>query len=213
MDGCMECQDLGRKRQKLARMARRLNARAPRGPITGLVLMTDDRIDTDWCRAAFMLPAGSAVIVRHRDGRRREDLARALIACCRPRGVRVLVSDDAKLAMRVRADGVHLPERRMMQVAGVRGMNSRWILSSSVHGPAGIRRARGQVFDILFLSPFMETQSHPGAGALGAVRFAALSFAAGPRVYALGGIDADTVPRLACMNVGGVGVIRAWIAP
>ena len=44
-------------RAKLARMARRLNARHGGGRLGGLVLMTDDTLDVDWAEAVDALRA------------------------------------------------------------------------------------------------------------------------------------------------------------
>lgn len=191
-------------------MARRLNAGAPACPAGGLILMTDDAIDADWAENAAALPRGSAVIVRHRNAQARERLVRLLIGCCRPRGIRVLVADDARLALRARADGVHLPERRMMQATGVRRLRRDWIISTSVHGGASLARALRLPFDVLLASPFMPTRSHPGATALGAVRLAALASGSSIPVFALGGIDGSNAGRLAPARVRGIAVIRGW---
>jgi len=202
--------DHDRERGKLARMARRLNAGAPSCPVGGLILMTDDGIDADWAENAAALPRGSAVIVRHRNAQARERLVRLLIGCCRARGVRVLVADDAGLALRARADGVHLPERKVMLAAGVRRRRRDWIISTSVHGEASVARALRLPVDVLLASPFMPTRSHPGAAALGAVRLASLVPGRSMPVYALGGIDAANAGRLAPTRVRGIAVIRGW---
>lgn len=191
-------------------MARRLNAGAPSCPVGGLILMTDDGIDADWAASATALPRGSAVIVRHRDAQARERLARELIGCCRPRGVRVLVADDARLALRVRADGVHLPERRMMLATGARQLRRDWIISTSVHGAASVARALQLPVDVLLASPFMPTRSHPGASALGAVRLASLVSRSLIPVFALGGIDAANAGRLTPTRVRGIALVRGW---
>jgi len=191
-------------------MARRLNAGAPSCPVGGLILMTDDGIDADWVENATALPRGSAVIVRHRDAQARERLVRELIGCCRPRGVRVLVADDASLALRARADGVHLPERGMMQAPGARRLRRNWVISTSVHGAASVARALRLPVDVLLASPFMPTRSHPGAPALGAVRLASLIPGRSMPVYALGGIDGANAGRLAPTRVRGIALIRGW---
>jgi thiamine-phosphate pyrophosphorylase len=192
-------------------MARRLNAGAPPCPVGGLILMTDDGIDTDWVASARELPAGSAVIVRHRNARHRERLVRELIAICRPQRIRVIVADDVKLAVRTGADGVHLPERRMAQAGGVRAVRCRWIITTSAHGRAGLARARRLPIDAVLVSPFMPTRSHPGAPGLGAVGLAALVCDCRMPAFALGGIDANNVVRLTPTGVRGIALIRGWI--
>lgn len=72
--------------------------------------MTDDTREADWAEAVAALPRGAAVIVRHREPHAREALARRLRAIARAQGVKLLVADDPALAVRVGADGVHVPE-------------------------------------------------------------------------------------------------------
>ena len=201
--------DVGRA--KLARMARRLNARAQQCPVRGLVLMTDDTLGADWLEGVLALPAGAGVIVRARSDSVREALARALKAACRQRSVKLLVSDDIGLAQRMAADGVHFPERRMEAARFARRVNRRWILSASVHSLKGVALAKQLPVDFLFASPFLETRSHPGARALGQEGLGVIVAAARQPVFALGGIDDATVQRLASVRVAGFGLIRGWL--
>jgi len=191
-------------------MARGLNARAACCPVGGLILVTDDTLSVDWLDGVRALPAGSGVIVRARNDATREDLARTLRGACKKRSIKLLVADDIELAQRVAADGVHFPERRMGASRLAHRVNRSWIVSASVHGPQGIAAARQLPIDFVFASPFLETRSHPGARALGATRLAAIISSARQPVFALGGIDEETVRRLASLRVAGFGLIRGW---
>lgn len=195
-------------RDKLARHARALNMCHARGrALPAIVLMTDDTRDEDWVAAASALPRGSAVIVRHRDPALREQLARRLSPICRAKRVALLIADDAALAQRVRADGAHLPEKRIGRLLGVRATNSTWLVTGAAHSAAAVRRARDA--DAVFVSPVFETASHLGRGALGVVRFAELA-REGRAVYALGGIDTKTIRRLVAHRIVGIGLIGGW---
>jgi thiamine-phosphate pyrophosphorylase len=199
--------DISQARAKLARQAARLNARGGRR-LPSLILMTDDSRDADWAEAVRGLPRGAAVIVRHRNAGAREALARQLKPLCTARGVKMLVAEDVRLAVRVRADGVHVPERHAARLRGVRRAHPRWLITSSAHGAAAI--AAAQSADAVLISPVFATASHPAQQALGAVRFAAL--AAGARAaYALGGIDGDSAQRLAALRLAGVALIGGWL--
>ncbi len=194
---------------KLARQARALNMRHARGrALPAVVLMTDDMRVADWAAAAAALPRGSAVVVRHRDPADRERLARQLQPICRTRRVALLIADDAALAQRVGADGVHLPEKRIAKLPGVRARNRRWLVTSSAHDAAAIRRARDA--DAVFVSPVFATASHVERAALGAVRFAAMA-REGRFVYALGGMETKTIRRLLAHRVVGIGLIGGWV--
>jgi thiamine-phosphate pyrophosphorylase len=195
---------LSEARGKLARAAARLNARHGRG-LPPLVLMTDDARDVDWVEAVSALPRGAAVIVRHRDARAREALARRLRGVTRVAGVKLLIADDEALAVRLRADGVHVPQRRGAKVAAIKARHPSWFVTVSAHDAAAIRVAA----DAVILGPVFATASHPGAEGLGLARFGARAHGA-RHVYALGGIDAISVQRLAALRICGVALIGGW---
>lgn len=204
----------------LADAARRLNARSRRpGPEPGpahrvpwLVLVTDRRL-ADPVGAVARLPRGAAVILRDPDPAARAMLGRRLAPLCRARGVMLLVSGDWRLAARLGAAGVHLPEglARRGELAALLGWRARRgaILSVAAHGAAALHRAGELGADLALLSPVFATRSHPGAPTLGPVRFAVLARGAGLPVLALGGLTPKTARRLAGCGVWGVAAIDA----
>ena len=195
----------------LARRARALNMRHARGrALPALVLMTDDARKVDWAAAVRALPSGSAIIVRHRDAAGRERLARLLRPICRARRVVLLIAEDAALAQRIGADGVHVPERQVARVPGIRARNARWFVTCSAHSAAAVRRAGMSGADAAFVSPVFATASHPDRRVLGVTRFAAL-VRESRAVYALGGVETKTIRRLAAHRIVGIGVIGGWI--
>ena len=196
----------------LVRMAAGFNARNARGrDLPSIVLMTDDGRDADWVTAVRALPRGAAVVVRHRIALERERLARSLAGVCAARGVKILIADDLGLALRVRADGVHLPQARMALIAAARACNPRWLVTISAHGAASVGAAARLGADAIFVAPVFGTFSHPGRSGLGVVRLAALSHATRTPVYALGGIDAESVRRLPALPLCGIALISGWL--
>ncbi|MDZ4738664.1 MAG: thiamine phosphate synthase [Alphaproteobacteria bacterium] len=206
----MKGETVTQNRAKLARKALRLNARCGRG-LPSLVLMTDDTLVVDWVEAVRALPRGSAVVVRHREARAREALALGLRVVCDARGVKLLIADDVKLAVRLRADGVHLPQARMAKVGVARAQFG--LVTVSAHDRAAVARACVLGADAVFVSPVFATASHAERGALGVVRFAAMSAGCACPVYALGGIDANSINRLGGLRLAGVALMRGWLAP
>ena len=162
------------------------------GLLPPLVLMTDDARLADPLAAARALPRGSMVVVRARDAARREALARALVDLSRTRGLTVLVAEDAALASRLGADGLHLPERRAREATHWRARQPRWIITAAVHA----LRAVPPGLDAVFLSAVFATASHPERQALSAMRANAMARAMMLPVYALGGIDARNAALL-----------------
>lgn len=188
----------------LAKVARRLNARhgaARRLP--PLVLPTDAVRLPNPAPAVARLPRGTIVIVRHSDDGARAALARDLLPICRRRGLRLLIAGDWRLALRLGADGLHLPEAMARQARRWRRRPS-WLVTAAAHSRPAMRRAAQAGADAVLLSPVFPTASHPGRGALGPVRFAALAVRQPLAVYALGGITEVTAPRL--LGTGAVGI-------
>ncbi len=212
----------------LADMARRLNLSAgalpalqirgqpvaPRvGRLPPLILMTDSRRLADPAAAIAGLPRGSAVILRHYDDPGREALGRRLLALSRGTGVRLLVAGDARLAARLRADGLHLPEWMARGAAWRRWRRPGWLVTAAAHSQAALWHAARAGADAALLAPVFATASHPEAKPLGALRFAAWCRAAPLPVYALGGITAETAGRLAASSAAGIAAIGGLAAP
>jgi thiamine-phosphate pyrophosphorylase len=196
---------LSEARGKLARAAARLNARHGRG-LPSLILMTDDAREVDWVEAVSALPRGAAVIVRHREPQAREALARRLRGVAVARGLKMLIADDEALAVRVRADGLHVPQKHAVRVAAIISRHPQWLVTASAHDAAAMHVAA----DALIVGPVFATASHAGAQSLGAARFASLVNGA-RHVYALGGVDAVSVHRLTALRISGVALIGGWV--
>jgi thiamine-phosphate pyrophosphorylase len=189
-----------------ARAARRRDKASRPRPLPRLWLFTDTRRLPDPRQAVANLPRGLAgVVLRHDDAPNRWRLARDLAALCRRRQLAMVVAGDVRLAAAVGA-GVHLRGGRWPgHVRLYRG----WI-TSSAHDAVELRRARRSGADLVFLSPIFATASHPGAAALGAIRWTGLARSAGLPVAALGGIDGTALRRLpgrVCLAVGSISAL------
>jgi thiamine-phosphate pyrophosphorylase len=171
--------------------------------------MTDSRRLADPAAAIAGLPRGSAVILRHYEDPAREALGRRLLELSRGAGVRLLVAGDARLAVRLRADGLHLPEwmARRGTAAWRRWRQPGWLVTAAAHSPAALWRAARAGADAALLAPVFATASHPRAEPLGVLRFAAWCRRAPLPVYALGGVTAATAPRLAAGGAAGIAAI------
>jgi thiamine-phosphate pyrophosphorylase len=171
------------------------------------MLLTDPRVDP--LPRVRRLPPGCAVALRHYGRPEREALGRTLRRLCRERRLLFLVANDARLAARLRADGLHLAEGVARQaarpLAWVRAR--RGVLSIAAHNPAALRRAGRLGADWATLSPVFPTASHPGAPTLGSRRFARWARRAGLPVLALGGITGETVRVL--RSAAGVAAVTA----
>ncbi len=178
--------------------------------LPGLILMTDSRRLPDPLPAITGLPRGSAVILRHYEDAGREVLARRMASLCRARGLRLLIGGDGRLAAAVGADGLHLPDF-MVRRGLVLRRRPGWIITAAAHSPAALRRAARAGADAVLLSPVFVTASHPGVPTLGIQRFARLCRRSPLPVYALGGITAATMPRLAAAGAVGIAGIGCFL--
>ena len=176
--------------------------------------MTDSRRLPDPLAAAAALPPGSAVLARDLPAA----MLRRLARLCRRHGLALVVSGDGRAALAHRA-GLHLPDRRgvagllpwLLARRGRRGP-ARPLLSAAAHGRRGLARARRLGADVVLLSPVFPTASHPGAPALGPLRWAALARRAGRPAIALGGMTARGTRRLP-RRAGGVAALAGLCRP
>ncbi len=162
-----------------------------------LFLLSDPVRLPDPRNAARDLPPGTAVVAR---GLAPAVLAE-LAALARGRRLALLVAGDGRTALRHCA-GLHVPDRRPAAgllpflLARRRVAGWRLPLTAAAHGRQGIARARRLRADAVVLSPVFPTASHPGAAALGPLRWAALARRAGRPAVALGGVHGGNARRL-----------------
>lgn len=191
--------------EALIRTARRLNARARR-KLPPLIFMTDDKRTPNPEQTIAKLPRGAAIIFRNYDDPQRAQTALRLRKLCRARGILFLVSADVALAARAEADGIHLPRHAVRKIG--RGRTQQ-LVTAAVHNEAELHRAERAGVDAMIVSPVFPTQSHPGAKALGLMRFAALAGKTNRGVYALGGITSRNAHRLLATKAIGIAAIGA----
>jgi len=195
--------------QRLIAWARAVKARGrwlPLPEVPPLWLFTDARRLADPLAAAARLPRGLAgVVLRHDNEPGRAALGRALARTCRARRLALVVAGDARLAAALGA-GIHLRGGRWPGLVRLH----RSPLTSSAHSLPELRRAARAGASLAFLSPAFATASHPDAGALGPMRWAALARRAPLPVLALGGItgaSAQRLPRHLCRGAGAIGAL------
>lgn len=197
----------------VAKWARRLNSRHG-ARLPPLILVVDRARLAAPLAAATRLPAGSAVLLRDYEAGDRAALAAALARLCRRRRLLLLIGGDARLAAAVRAAGLHLPQALVARRRPGSTMGpTMGLTTAAAHDARGLAAAARGGADACLLSPVFATASHPGARALGPVRFARLVRMARLPVYALGGVDSRTARRLAGSGACGIAALGALAAP
>ncbi|RAU23745.1 thiamine phosphate synthase [Paramagnetospirillum kuznetsovii] len=185
----------------LALAARRLKSTSDRvwkGP--ALLLVTDSERLPDPLAAIAHLAPGSGVLLRHYDHPDRDALALAVAALARRKRLILLVAGDWRLAARLGARGLHLPEglarRGVLAPALAWRRRKAVLLSVACHSARALGRAKALGADAALLSPAFATASHPGARPIGPVRFGLWTRRARLPVLALGGMNGKTAMRL-----------------
>jgi len=191
-----------------ARLGRAARARNPRGrTVPSLFFLTDPIRTPDPASVIAALPAGAGVIYRAFGATDAEAAARPLRALARARRVVFLVGADERLAARLGADGLHLPERLMARARRVRARRPDWLITAAAHGPGAVARAARLGLDAVLVSTVFASASPSASPPMGVVRFAALARSARLPVVALGGVEAATARRLARTHAAGLAAI------
>lgn len=188
-----------------ARLARQADALFATGrPLPTLFAFTDPERTGDSLALARQLPAGAGLILRTFG---RDDLANQapqIAQVAREEGLVFLIAAEPELALSVGADGVHWPNRLL---PGAPSWTNRFpIMSASAHSPSQIRRAQSLV-DLIFVSAVFTSNSASATHPIGVHRLARMTQRAQRPIYALGGINTDTIKRLTHLNLSGIGAI------
>jgi len=162
------------------------------------------------------LPRGTCIIVRHPDPDARAQMARRIIAPAHKLGLKVIIANDLRLALRIGADGLHLSEREArLGRPRIAFHKPGFMCTAAAHTRLALWRAHRAGAHAVLLSPVFPTLSHPNAQTLGILRFGILARLSPIPVIALGGISHANAARLRLgfINRGralGLAAIGAW---
>lgn len=154
---------------------------------------------------------GGADLFQLRDKRAPDDellrTAERARALCAAHGALFVVNDRPDLAVAAGADGVHVGQDDMAVAAARAIVGDDLLVGLSTHSPAQIDTAAGA--DYLGVGPVHATPTKAGRPAVGAelVRHAAAR--ATVPFFAIGGIDAQTLPAVVAAGATRVSVVRA----
>jgi thiamine-phosphate pyrophosphorylase len=176
-----------------------------------MFFVTDPVRTPDPVAIAIRLPAGAGVIYRAFGAADALTVARALRRLADDRGLLLLIGADERLAAQAGADGVHLPQRLIAEGRRLRARRPDWICTCAAHDAMALHKAALAGFDAALTSPVFVSRSPSAQGQLGAIRFARLVRAARLPVYALGGVNARTAPRLLKTGAAGLAAIDGLV--
>lgn len=196
--------------EALSRTAARLRPWPVRGkPLPNLLFFTDPERTLDPERVAERLPPGAAVVFRVFGAPDAAERGARLREITRRRGLTLLVGADETLALQVEADGVHLPERLVSALSGLRAAHPDWLITLAAHDMEAALAGAEAAADALVVSPIFPSNS-PSAGApLGVEGLKRIVEAVETPVYALGGVRADTATLLLETGIVGIAAVEA----
>lgn len=191
--------------------ARTLLGRRGKGKVLPPLLFFTDPLRTRRPeRIVAALPRGAGVVFRAFGAPDALAQGRILAKEARRRGVVFLVGADVSLAIALRADGLHLPERLAHRPVVRRNLPRRFLVTAAAHGLASALRAcRGGV-DAVVVSPVFPSLSPSAGRPLGSLAFAILVRRIPAPVFALGGVNARSAPRLAGSGAWGLASIGGF---
>ena len=137
------------------------------------------------------LPPGAGLVFRHDGVAGRLALAASAARLCRARRITMVMTPPL-----IAGVGVHLRGGRHGGPRPLPGLRT-----SSAHSRLEVLRACRAGAGIIFLSPLFDTLSHPGAVALGSLRWRRLA-RGGAAIYALGGVTGATAPAIPRIAAG-----------
>ena len=196
-------------RETIASVATKLFAARPISTrLSPLIFMTDPSRVPDVVTAAKNLPRGSAIIYRHFGSPHRFVDAENLRQATFERGQQLLIGDDPSLAIDIGADGVHF--RRDPKVEAPKLWRRRcpaWLISM-----AGIKSGQYQgelsVLDGLLVSSIFASQSPSAGEPIGVEAFTNIVRSMPVPVFALGGVNKVTAPKLLSSGAAGIAGIE-----
>lgn len=125
-------------------------------------------------------------------------------------GALFVVNDRVDVAVAAGADGVHLGQGDLPVAEARRQAGPGMLVGLSTHTPAEVSAAAGEGVDYIGVGPVHATPTKPGRPAVGTglVSYAARTVPGLP-FFAIGGIDAATLPAVLAAGATRVCVLRA----
>jgi thiamine-phosphate pyrophosphorylase len=195
----------------LARTAAFLGRRGGRRKGLPVLLFFTDPARTPEPEAiARRLPPGAAVVFRPFGAADAEARGERLAAIARERRLKLLIGADDGLAVRLGADGVHLPERLAHRARRLKAAHPDWLVTAAAHSPRAARRALLAGADAVVISAIFPSRSASAGAPTGPIRLASLARRLNGAVYALGGIDNKTARRLKDTGLVGLAAVDAF---
>ena len=163
---------------------------------------------------ARLAVVGGATLVQLRDKgggtARTVETGRALKAALAGTGAKLIVNDDAEVAVAIGADGLHVGQSDLSIAEARARIGPEAILGLSVETPGQAAQVDPALVDYAGVGPVFATSTKPGhAPAVGFEGLAAMVAASPVPVVAIGGLKAQHVRQTLAAGAKGVAVVSA----
>ena len=185
-----------------------MRKRRARKALPPLLFFTDPERTPNPEAVARTLPRGAGVVFRAFGAADAAQRGARLAAIARERGLVLLVGQDADLAAKVGADGVHLPQRLGHRARRLKARHPGWTVTAAAHSASAARRALAAGADAVVVSTVFASRSASAGRPMGAVRLALLVRRVKGPVYGLGGIDNKKARLLKDTGLVGVAAVN-----
>ena len=147
------------------------------------------------------------IIYRNYNERKRENELIKIAKACKKNRYQLFVSNDVKLALKVKADGIYIPSFNKTKYFSNLEKKSIIILGSA-HNQQEIQKKNLQNCSAVFLSPVFHIEKSKKF--LGLHKFNYLSYASKINILALGGISENNIRKLKLLYIKGFGGFRIF---
>lgn len=138
--------------------------------------------------------------------------ASGLHRLCQRHGALFLVNDRIDLALAVDADGVHLGQGDLPPAVARRLLGPDRLIGRSTHAIGQLRQAVADGCDYVGVGPVHATPTKVGRSPVGLTYVRQAAAESPLPFFAIGGIDADTLPAVRAAGAERVAVVRAIMA-
>ena len=136
-------------------------------------------------------------------------LTKKVLSAARPHGTKVLVNSRWDIAKTAKADGVHLNANGIPVGVVRKEAGKNFLIGYSAHSLSEAIAVRKEGADFITYSPIFKTRKPFRIKPKGILNLKIITRKTGIPVYALGGINARNVGKLANAGIRGVAVISA----
>tara|TARA_Y100000590_G_scaffold438819_1_gene562084 strand:- start:371 stop:949 length:579 start_codon:yes stop_codon:yes gene_type:complete len=147
------------------------------------------------------------IIYRNYNASKREDELIKIAKACKISRNQLFVSNDIKLAIKVKAEGIYIPSfNKTKSFANLEKKNIK--ILGSAHNQKEIHKKISQKCNGVFLSPIFYIKKSKTF--LGLHKFNYISSRNKTNIFALGGISINNIHKLKLLNIKGFGGIRVF---